>query len=167
MVESILNGTWGPSLEVFGSDGPARVPGARPKTSMKLLLRIPPTITAETAKSILRTALEENPPYGASVSVGFPSTSLNGFYHQLESNSIIESLNRASQSFFGNKIAFSLHASTFPVVSLVSTSYPKSNILTMGVLGADSNAHAPNECFDSAHFAKLTCCIAHVLSDIN
>ena len=67
-VELILAGTWEPALSITGADGiPAVVDAGnvlRPKTSLKLSLRLPPTLDAVEAARRLREILETDPPYG-------------------------------------------------------------------------------------------------------
>src|SRR5262249_38527240 len=70
-VELLLAGTWEPALSVIGAaglPGPADAGNVlRPQTSLKLSLRIPPTLDAERANERLKTLLESDPPYGAKV----------------------------------------------------------------------------------------------------
>jgi len=69
LTELVLNRTWRPQLAVIGIDG-LPTPGNAgnvllPSTVAKLSLRLPPTLDAVTAGTIVRTLLEKNPPYGA------------------------------------------------------------------------------------------------------
>src|SRR5499426_664745 len=70
-VEALLNNTWRPALAVTGVDGiPALADGGnvlRPKTSLKLSLRLPPTADAALATRRVKEVLEADPPYGARV----------------------------------------------------------------------------------------------------
>jgi hypothetical protein len=69
LTELALNRTWRPRLAVIGIDGlptPGNAGNALlPLTVAKLSLRLPPTLDAATAGTIVRTLLEKNPPYGA------------------------------------------------------------------------------------------------------
>jgi acetylornithine deacetylase/succinyl-diaminopimelate desuccinylase-like protein len=71
LTELVLNRTWRPQLAVTGIDGlpmPADAGNVLlPYTTAKLSLRLPPTLDATTAGTVLRAALEKNPPYGAQV----------------------------------------------------------------------------------------------------
>src|SRR5262249_1841918 len=71
----VLNRTWRPALSVIGAEGLPPAPSAgnvlRPKTSLVLSLRLPPTVSAERAGRELKTLLEANPPYGAKVSFDY------------------------------------------------------------------------------------------------
>ena len=69
--EMLLNGTWRATLSVTGADGLPAVKDAgntlRPKTSVKLSFRLPPTLPAEAAAERAKQLLEADPPYGAQV----------------------------------------------------------------------------------------------------
>src|SRR6202007_1487061 len=71
LTELVLNRTWRPQLAVTGIDGLPKPADAGnvllPYTIAKLSLRLPPTLDATTAGTVLRTILEKNPPYGAQV----------------------------------------------------------------------------------------------------
>ena len=70
-LELLLNRTWRPALSYIGQAGlPDLVQGGnvlRPKTSIKLSLRIPPTLDATDLERKLKELLESDPPYGAHV----------------------------------------------------------------------------------------------------
>ena len=70
--EAILNRTWRPFLSVVGADGLPAIKDAgnvlRPKTALKLSLRIPPLIDGQQATRELKRILEADPPHGAKVS---------------------------------------------------------------------------------------------------
>ncbi|HYB70380.1 MAG TPA: M20/M25/M40 family metallo-hydrolase, partial [Candidatus Bathyarchaeia archaeon] len=70
-VEALLNNTWRPALAVTGVDGMPALTDAgnvlRPKTSVKLSLRLPPTADAARAGRRVKEVLEAEPPYGARV----------------------------------------------------------------------------------------------------
>ena len=71
--ELVLNRTWRAFLEVIAFDG-APPPGEagnvlRPETTLKLSLRLPPTLSAKQARAALKETLTANPPYNAKVSL--------------------------------------------------------------------------------------------------
>ena len=69
--ELILNRTWRPALAVTGCEGMPAIADAgnvmRPKTAVKLSLRLPPTLDAKSTVQRLKQLLESDPPYGARV----------------------------------------------------------------------------------------------------
>ena len=52
---------------------------------------------------------------------------------------------------------------SIPFLSELGGMYPETQIVALGVLGPDSNAHGPNEMVDLPYLQKMTCCLAHVL----
>src|SRR5262245_5591449 len=69
--ELILNRTWRPALATTGADGIPAIADAgnvlRPRTALKLSLRVPPTLDAPAAEARVKELLEKDPPYGARV----------------------------------------------------------------------------------------------------
>ena len=70
-VELILNRTWRAALAVTGADGLPPLESAgnvqRPRTALKLSLRLPPLVDAAQAVQELKALLEDNAPYQAKV----------------------------------------------------------------------------------------------------
>jgi len=71
LVELVLNRAWRPTLSVTGADGLPPLQSAgnvlRPRTALKLSLRLPPTVDAAAAAQALKQILEADPPHQASV----------------------------------------------------------------------------------------------------
>ncbi len=71
LTELVLNRTWRPQLAVTGIDGlpPPEDAGnvLLPSTVAKLSLRLPPTLNAAAAATVLSAVLEKNPPHGSRV----------------------------------------------------------------------------------------------------
>ena len=69
--EAILNRTWRPALSIIGADGLPPIASAgnvlRPRTSLQLSLRLPPTVDGERAMQDMKALLEADPPHGAVV----------------------------------------------------------------------------------------------------
>lgn len=78
---------------------------------------------------------------------------------------LAESIDRASEKFFGNKAAYMGEGGSIPFMDMLGKKFPKAQFLITGVLGPNSNAHGPNEFLHIPTGEKLTCCIAHVLAD--
>jgi acetylornithine deacetylase/succinyl-diaminopimelate desuccinylase-like protein len=72
LTELVLNRTWRPQLAVTGAEGMPPLDSAgnvlRPKTAVKLSLRVPPTLNGAKAGEFVKQLLEKDPPYGAKVS---------------------------------------------------------------------------------------------------
>ncbi|MDZ7810563.1 MAG: peptidase dimerization domain-containing protein [Arhodomonas sp.] len=71
IAELILDRTWRPALAVTGADGlpPPASAGyvLRPGTTLRLSLRLPPTVDGEAATAAMKALLEADPPHGARV----------------------------------------------------------------------------------------------------
>src|SRR5690606_1560417 len=71
LAELVLNRTWRPALSVTGVDGMPPLASAgnvlRPYTSVKLSLRLPPTLDGKKAGELLKDVLLKDPPNGAHV----------------------------------------------------------------------------------------------------
>ena len=69
--EQVLAHTWRPALAITGADGLPPIADAgnvlRPRTAVKVSLRIPPTLDARRAARHLQELFEADPPYGARV----------------------------------------------------------------------------------------------------
>jgi hypothetical protein len=69
----LLNRGWKPMLAVIGATGMPDVSMAGnvllPKISVRLTLRLPPTLNGDEARKNLEKLLLENPPYGAKVTL--------------------------------------------------------------------------------------------------
>jgi acetylornithine deacetylase/succinyl-diaminopimelate desuccinylase-like protein len=156
-------------LEVVGADGmpPIRAAGnvLRPKTSLKLSMRIPPGIKGDDAKHLLKKLVEENPPYGAKISIEFPFPPSTGWFFSNTSDAVRESLSQASLQFFGKPLGFMLQGVSIPFVSMFTSKFPSAQCIIAGVLGPKSNAHGPNEFLHIGMFLKLTCCLTQLLQD--
>jgi hypothetical protein len=67
----MLNRTWKPTVSYVGIDGVPSCNNAgnvlRPFTTLKLSIRLPPTLCPEYAGKTLKALLERDPPYGATV----------------------------------------------------------------------------------------------------
>src|SRR4029077_15541560 len=78
-VELVLNRSWRPQLAVTGADGMPPIANAgnvlRPPPTVRLSLRIPPTLEGSKAAGIVRKLLSANPPYGAEVTLDRPEAS--------------------------------------------------------------------------------------------
>lgn len=164
-----MNRSWRPCLEVVGADGlpPIRAAGnvLRPTTSLKLSMRIPPGIKGDDAKRVITKLIEENPPYGANVSIQFPFPPSTGWFFSNTSEEVRQALSRASDAFFGKPLGFMLQGVSIPFVSMFTTKFPTAQCIIAGVLGPKSNAHGPNEFLHIPMFLKLTCCLTQLVQE--
>jgi acetylornithine deacetylase/succinyl-diaminopimelate desuccinylase-like protein len=167
-LQLLLNRTWRPALSYIGQAGmPDLVQGGnvlRPKTSIKLSLRIPPSLDASDLERRMKELLESDPPYGAHVrfetekgGAGWVAPKIAPWLNQ--------SVERASQAYFGKGVMTFGEGGSIPFMGMLGAKYPDAQFLITGVLGPHSNAHGPNEFLDIEYAKKLTACVAQVIVD--
>ncbi|MFQ6611668.1 MAG: M20/M25/M40 family metallo-hydrolase [Fidelibacterota bacterium] len=166
-VEGVLRRTWYPALSIVGMDGvPAVKDGGnvlRPYTTLKLSMRIPPTLDAEKAKTVIEKALLSKPPYQATVSVDFDALA-NGWNAPELDSVLLAAIEDASQAVF-NKSALAMgEGGTIPFMAMLEEKFPSAQFLITGVLGPKSNAHGPNEFLHLEYAKKLSSCIGLILN---
>ncbi|WP_139557059.1 M20 family metallopeptidase [Methylotetracoccus oryzae] len=168
LVELILNRTWRPALEVTGADGlpPLEQAGnvLRPRTALKLALRLPPIVRAAAASEALKELLECDPPAGAAVRFS-PEQAADGWNAPALTERLARSVDAASQQFFGKPALYMGEGGTIPFMGMLGTRFPDAQFLITGVLGPQSNAHGPNEFLHLPTARRVTACVAQVLHD--
>ena len=167
-VELVLNRTWRPALAITGVAGVPELASAgnvmRPKTAVKVSLRIPPTKDAQAASARLKELFEADPPYGARVTFE-PQEPGAGWNAPEMAPWLVDSVARASQTYFGKPAVYMGEGGSIPFMGMLGKKYPKAQFLITGVLGPNSNAHGPNEFLDIPTGRRLTACVAQVLAD--
>jgi acetylornithine deacetylase/succinyl-diaminopimelate desuccinylase-like protein len=166
--ELITNNTWRATLAVTGADGLPPVASAGnvllPQISLKLSLRLPPTVDAERGAAALRTALERDPPYGARVRFEEdPAT--GGWNAPAFAPWLEQSIADASQAVYERESLNAGCGGTIPFMGMLGRQFPRTQFFITGVLGPHSNAHGPNEFLDVEYAKKLTACVSLVLAD--
>jgi acetylornithine deacetylase/succinyl-diaminopimelate desuccinylase-like protein len=168
-VEALLNNTWRPALAVTGVDGIPALADAgnvlRPKTSLKLSLRLPPTADADRASRRVTEVLEAEPPYGARVTFATSERPARGWDAPVMAGWLRDSVTRASSAYFDAPPMFDGLGGSIPFMSMLGERFPEAQFLVTGVMGPGSNAHGPNEFIDLPTGVKVTACIAQVLAD--
>jgi len=166
--ELLVNNTWRPSLAVTGADGlpPMRAAGnvLLPEISLKISLRLPPTVDPARAGSAVRGALERDPPYGAHVSFE-PESSSGGWNAPAFAPWFEQAMQRASMHVFGREAVSLGGGGTIPFLRMLGERFPQTQFAVTGVLGPHSNAHGPNEFLYIDYATRLTECVSLVLGD--
>lgn len=164
--ELILNRTWRPALTVTGAEGLPALADAgnvlRPQTTLKVSMRIPPTVNADAAAKSLHTTLTVNAPYGAKVSYKTSSNSM-GWEAPKTADWLAESIQEASMAFFKKPAIYMGEGGTIPFMAMLGDKFPDAQFMITGVLGPHSNAHGPNEFLHLDMVKKITACVAYVL----
>jgi acetylornithine deacetylase/succinyl-diaminopimelate desuccinylase-like protein len=165
--EALLNRTWRPALSVTGADGLPPVADAgnvlRPRTSLKLSLRLPPTVDGTGAMQALKRLLEAEPPCGATVRFD-ADHGATGWNAPATAPWLAEALQEASKAQYGKPAAAMGEGGTIPFMAMLGQHFPDAQFLITGVLGPKSNAHGPNEFLHLPYATKLTACVAAVLA---
>ncbi len=166
--ELVLNRTWRPQLATTGQDGLPPLANAgnvmRPRTTLKLSLRLPPTSDPAAAGQAVKSALEADPPSAARITAqvvdGAPGWQAPPLAAWLE-----EAVDQASRTHFDGRGAVQMgEGGTIPFMGMLGSQFPEAQFLITGVLGPGSNAHGPNEFLHLDFAERLTCCVADVLA---
>jgi len=165
--EALLNRTWRPALSVTGADGFPAIADAgnvlRPRTSLKLSLRLPPSVDGALALRTMQELLVSDPPYGAHVKFE-GDEGATGWNAPPTAPWLESALQTASKAFYGKPAAAMGEGGTIPFMAMLGKHFPNAQFLITGVLGPKSNAHGPNEFLHIPYATKLTACVASVLA---
>ena len=167
-LELLINSLWRATLAVTGADGLPAVQTAGnvllPELSLKLSLRLPPTVDGARAAQAVKAALERDPPYGAQVK--FESAgATTGWNAPPLAPWLEESLRSASRRVYGRDAIQVGAGGTIPFMAMLGERFPQTQFFITGVLGPQSNAHGPNEFLHIEYAKQLTGCVALVLAD--
>jgi acetylornithine deacetylase/succinyl-diaminopimelate desuccinylase-like protein len=165
--EALLNRTWRPALSITGADGIPPIANAgnvlRPQTSLKLSLRLPPTVDGDQASRALKQLLEAEPPYGATIRLDHESGT-TGWNAPPTAAWLTRAIDEASSLFYDQHAAAMGEGGTIPFMAMLGKHFPHAQFLITGVLGPHANAHGPNEFLHVPYAKKLTACVAYVLA---
>jgi acetylornithine deacetylase/succinyl-diaminopimelate desuccinylase-like protein len=175
-VQALLNRTWAPTLSVTGAEGFPALQDAgnvlRPYTAFKLSLRLPPLVDAAAAVQELKALLEDNAPYQAKVTFygsggeggSLAAGAATGWNAPATDPWFEQALNAASLAHFGAPVGYIGQGGTIPLMNMLSTGFPRSQMMVCGVLGPRSNAHGPNEFLHVPYAKRLTAAVAEVMA---
>ncbi len=168
-VELVLNRTWRAALAVTGADGLPALESAgnvqRPRTALKLSMRLPPKVDAEAAARAMKTILERDAPYSAAVSFDYDSAA-TGWDAPPTAPWLADALDAASRTLFDRPAAYMGEGGTIPFMGMLGKKFPQAQILVTGVLGPRSNAHGPNEFLDIEYAKKIATATAMVIGAV-
>ncbi|HRQ64323.1 MAG TPA: M20 family metallopeptidase [Xanthomonadaceae bacterium] len=168
LAELILNRTWRPALAVTGVDGMPPLADAgnvlRPYTSVKLSLRLPPTLDGDAGGEAAKVLLEADPPYGCAVRFELEKAA-SGWDAPPLAPWLEQSVARASESAFGRPPAYMGEGGTIPFMGMLGEKFPGAQFLITGVLGPHSNAHGPNEFLHIPTGKRVTAAVVQVMAD--
>jgi acetylornithine deacetylase/succinyl-diaminopimelate desuccinylase-like protein len=166
-VDQILARTWRPTLSVIGADGlpPTGRAGnvLRPRTSLKLSFRLPPTCDAERALESITQVLTDQPPHGAVVTVSGGECAA-GWNAPSFAPWLRDALDDASLTAFGEASRAFGEGGSIPFMGMLGEQFPEAQFVITGVLGPGTNAHGPNEYLHLPTARRLTACLTHLLA---
>ncbi len=164
--ERSLRAAWRGALAVVGADGlpPAETAGAvlLPFTTLRLVVRIPPTADADAAEAALRRALTEDPPYGSTVE-WTPAMWAGGWAARRFPDWLTDALDDASRAAFGQPSGQLGEGGTIPFLGWLASEFPAAYLLALGVLGPGSNHHGPDESLHLPSARRLTAAVGLLL----
>ena len=167
LTELVLNRTWRPQLAVTGAGGMPALDSAgnvlRPRTAVKLSLRVPPTLSGAKAGAFLKQLLEKDPPYGARVTFALEKDGSGWNAPQL-SPWLADAVSKASENYFGAPAAYMGEGGSIPFMGMLGEKFPKAQFLITGVLGPHSNAHGPNEFLHIPTGKRVSMVVADVVA---
>jgi acetylornithine deacetylase/succinyl-diaminopimelate desuccinylase-like protein len=164
----LLNRTWRPTLSITGVDGIPHVSNAgnvlRSYTTVKLSIRLPPSLEPKVGAEALQRVLLADPPYGAQVELDIDKFS-PGFDAPPFAEWLDASMHKASNYFFKKPSNYVGEGGSIPFMGLLKQKFPEAQFVITGVLGPESNAHGPNE-FLHIDFAKrINASVVSILAD--
>jgi acetylornithine deacetylase/succinyl-diaminopimelate desuccinylase-like protein len=163
----LLARNWGAALSVTGADGLPPIAAAgnvlRPRTLLKLSLRLPPTVDAARATAAMKALLEADPPHGAHVRFD-ADQSASGWNAPAVAPWLDAACQNASLAVFGKPAMYTGEGGSIPFMAMLGRAFPNAQFLITGVLGPQSNAHGPNEFLHLGYVRRLNTVIAAVLA---
>ena len=168
LAELVLNRTWRPALSVTGVDGMPPLASAgnvlRPHTSVKLSLRLPPTLDGKKAGELLKDVLTRDPPNGARVTLDLEKSS-TGWNAPAQSPWLTRAIDSASRDFFGAPAMYMGEGGSIPFMGMLGEKFPGAQFMITGVLGPHSNAHGPNEFLHIPMGKRVTASVSRVIAE--
>ncbi len=165
--DRLLRRSWGPSLATVAAGGlPSLGAGGnvlRPFTSLRLAVRVPPSVDPDRAAGALVGALTHDPPSGAEVTVSDVDAA-PGWVAPEPPDWAAAAFERASRRCFDVAPASYGEGGTIPFLAMLGQRFPGVPLIATGVLGPQSNAHGPNEFLHLPMAQAVTVAVAELLA---
>ena len=170
LVKMYLGNNWQGNLSITGAGGlpPIMMAGnaVRASTSVRVSMRLSPIMDPARAEAIMKEKLTTNVPYNAKVTLSAGHAGA-GWCMKVLSEPLADAIKQAGAAFYNGKEAGSYGmGGSIPFLSELGKMYPDTEIVALGVLGPDSNAHGPNEMIHLDYAQRLTCSLAHILQSV-
>ncbi|MFE6358710.1 dipeptidase [Streptomyces sp. NPDC057806] len=148
-----------PAVTVLGIDCPPVVGSAAavPATARaRVSLRVPPGTDAQAARAALTGHLTQAAPWGARVTVETEGT--GSAFRAATDGPAYTALGAAMRTVYGKPLAFLGQGGSIPLCNVLAATYPRAEIILMGVEEPRCLIHAPNESVDPTEIEHM----AHV-----
>ncbi|WP_406838114.1 dipeptidase [Streptomyces sp. AHU1] len=148
-----------PAVTVLGIDCPPVVGSAAavpPTARARVSLRIPPGTAPAAARAALTRHLTGAAPWGVRVSV--EDESAGAPFRAATDGPAYAALGRAVNEVYGKPLAFLGQGGSIPLCNVLAETYPRAEIVLMGVEEPKCLIHAPDESVDPAEIEHM----AHV-----
>jgi acetylornithine deacetylase/succinyl-diaminopimelate desuccinylase-like protein len=166
--ELILNNTWRPTVCITGAGGLPAYQAAgnilRQSTTVRISMRIPPGLDAVKALDDLDAILTKDPPFNCKITTVRKGPG-NGWNNKELSNKLSESLARTSNKLWGRDYYNFGEGGSIPFIKQLADAFSSCEILVIGVLGPNSNAHSCNEGMNIGYAKNITSTVAHTIAD--
>ena len=121
--EAVLNRTWRPALSVIGAEGLPPIASAgnvlRPQTSLKLSLRLPPTLDGDQGDRRPQAPVRDRSAGAAPPSRSRADQGASGWNAPPTAPWLAQALAEASQAFFGKPVAAMGEGGTIPFMAML------------------------------------------------
>ncbi len=145
-----------PAVTVLGIDCPPVVGSAAavPATARaRVSLRVPPGTRPQDARDALAAHLEREVPWGARVTV--EDEGVGSPFRAATGGPAYAALDRAMSEVYGRPMEFLGQGGSIPLCNVLAETYPRAEIILMGVEEPRCLIHAPNESVDPSEIRHM------------
>jgi acetylornithine deacetylase/succinyl-diaminopimelate desuccinylase-like protein len=156
-----------PALTVLGIDCPPVVGSSAsivPRAAARLNLRVPPGVGAQDAHDALVTHLEDHAPWGARVDV--ETEAVGEPFRAATDGPAFGAFADAMRTAYGVELTKLGQGGSIPLCNVFADTYPKAEIILMGVEEPLALIHAPNESVDPTEIENLAVAEAILLRSL-
>ncbi|MEW2166976.1 dipeptidase [Streptomyces sp. NPDC007084] len=154
---SVADRLWArPAVTVLGIDCPPVVGSAAavpPTARARVSLRVPPGMDPVAARAALTRHLTEAAPWGARV--GVEDESAGAPFRAATDGPAYTTLGDAMNEVYGRPMAFLGQGGSIPLCNVLAETYPRAEIILMGVEEPRCLIHAPNESVDPSEIEHM------------
>ncbi|MFE1594463.1 dipeptidase [Nocardia sp. NPDC058705] len=145
-----------PAITVLGMDVPAVVGSSaaiQPSTRARLNLRIPPGTEPKSAYDLLEKHLRAHLPWNAHLDIELES--LGEPFVASEHGPARDALAKAMEASYGRPVTTEGQGGSIPLCNVFHDTYPKAEIMLIGVEEPKCLIHAPNESVDPSEIEHM------------